>query len=300
LYVNLEPCNFHGKTPPCTDLVISSGIRRVVVGSPDPNPRVRGRGIRQLRAAGITVTGGVLEEECGRLNESFTKYVSTGLPFVTLKIAQTLDGKIADRTGRSRWITNALSRQFVHRLRSLSDAVLVGAETVRRDDPRLTVRRVRGKNPLRVVLDGNCTADPGRKVFSPPGGKTILFVSDRALRLNAAKIKRFHKKGVMVIPLPGDASGMLPLKQVLRVLGQLGVASLLVEGGAKTFSGFLRDRLSDKLFVIIAPRFFGQGLDPFTALPAQRVQGKPSLRYHSLWNIQGDIVIEAYHVHGHH
>src|SRR5437660_11091013 len=150
LYVNLEPCHIYGKTPPCTDLIIESGIAHVVVGMKDPNPRMKGRGIRNLRRAGIRVTMGILERECRRINEFFARFITTGLPFVTLKIAQSLDGKIGG--SKVGWITGRASGKLVHMLRSRHDAVLVGAGTVVKDNPRLTVRHIRGRNPVRIVL----------------------------------------------------------------------------------------------------------------------------------------------------
>src|SRR5512135_2351615 len=164
LYVTLEPCAHHGRTPPCTDAVIAAGVRRVVFGTRDPNPTVSGNGMVRLRAARIAVTGGVLQPDCDELIAAFRKHVTTGLPLVTLKLAASLDGRIATATGESRWITGPESRLFTQRLRNEHDAILVGAQTVIRDDPELTCRLRGGRNPLRVVLDGRLRVPLGARV----------------------------------------------------------------------------------------------------------------------------------------
>ena len=166
LYVNLEPCSHHGKTPPCTDLLIETGIPRVVVGTTDPSPHAQGRGIRQLRDHDVDVEVGVCGHACRRLNEAFFHHVETGRPLVTLKVAQTLDGRIATRTGDSQWITGTEARTLVHRWRAELDGVLVGRGTARSDDPRLTVRHVDGPQPLRLVLDRTGTLSPDRTLFT--------------------------------------------------------------------------------------------------------------------------------------
>ncbi|MBI3192960.1 MAG: bifunctional diaminohydroxyphosphoribosylaminopyrimidine deaminase/5-amino-6-(5-phosphoribosylamino)uracil reductase RibD, partial [Ignavibacteriae bacterium] len=165
VYVNLEPCNYFGKTPPCTKLLIKSKIKRVVVGMLDPNLKVSGKGINQLQKAGIEVIAGVLEDEAKKLNEAFTKYIQTNRPFVTLKIAQTLDGKIADKNRKSQWITGAASLKYVHQLRVENDAVLVGAGTIKADDSLLTVREVEGRNPIRIIIDGNFNVSEDARIF---------------------------------------------------------------------------------------------------------------------------------------
>ena len=222
VYVTLEPCNHLGRTPPCTDALIAAGVRRVFFGSADPNPLVDGHGARRLRRAGIEVHAGVLREQCDAANEPWFKFITTGIPWVVLKAAITLDGKLATRTGDSKWISSEPSRQLVHRWRNELDAVLVGAGTVRADDPRLTVRGVRGgRNPLRVVLG----TIPARARIRREPGQTI---SDR---------------------------GALPA--ILRRLGQRGITTVLVEGGASVHGAFLAARLWDELRIFIAPKIFG-------------------------------------------
>jgi diaminohydroxyphosphoribosylaminopyrimidine deaminase/5-amino-6-(5-phosphoribosylamino)uracil reductase len=222
VYVTLEPCNHQGRTPPCTDALIAAGVRRVFFGSADPNPLVDGHGARRLRRASIEVHAGVLRAQCDAANEAWFKFITTGIPWVVLKAAITLDGKLATAAGDSKWISSEASRRLVHRWRNELDAVLVGAGTVRVDDPRLTVRRVRGgRNPLRVVLG---TIPPGARILRQRG-ETI---SERG-----------------------------PLLAVLRRLGHRGITTVLVEGGAKVHGAFLAAQLWDELRLFIAPKIFG-------------------------------------------
>jgi len=292
LYVNLEPCNYFGKTPPCTDLIIRKRISRVVIGMLDPNPRVAGNGVRQLRNADIKVDVGILHDECSRLNEAFSKYITTGLPFVTLKIAQTLDGFIADVKGQSKWITNDKSRTLVHTLRSQYDTVLIGARTVRLDNPKLTVRDVKGRNPVRVVIDGTFSLHPDAAVFR--GANLILFISERSSARSLKKKKIFMKKGITIIELPALRDGSISTRKILKRLGALGINSVLVEGGASVFSAFLRERTADKILCFIAPKFFGNGLSAVAELKNLSYNKFIELNDVCSWNIGNDILIEGY------
>ncbi len=295
LYVNLEPCCHEGKTPPCTDLIIRSGITAVVIGMKDPNPLVSGKGIRALRKAGIGVITGVLALEAGRLNEAFAKHVTTGLPFVTLKVAQTFDGKIADLSGNSKWITNEESRRYVHRLRAISDAVFVGAGTVLADNPELTVRSAKGRSPLRIVLDSHLSTSPRSKLFGRQRAtKTILFCSHRALRREPKKAGRFLSIGIDIYAFSADRSGMIPLRDILPVIGSLGITSLMVEGGAMTFSSFLRERVADKIVLFAAPRILGRGIEAFSGLAPRNLGRETRLSDVSVRTFGNDICIEAY------
>lgn len=294
LYVNLEPCCHYGKTPPCTDLVVKSGIGRVVIGMKDPNPVVNGKGIRILRSSGIKIDFGVLEDECHKLNESFLKYVTTGMPFVTLKIAQTLDGKIADARGTSRWITNENSQKIVHALRARNDAVLVGANTVVTDNPQLTVRMVRGRNPYRIILDGNLASPLGAKVFNDKERvRTMLFTSTRGAKLKERYLHRLSKNGVKVFVLQAEKRNSVNLRAVMKILAQENIASVMVEGGARTFAQFLDEGLADKCIIFIAPKLFRKGITVFQY--AKRPGNfKPMFHNISSWNLEGDLMVEAY------
>ncbi len=294
LYVNLEPCNYYGKTPPCTDLIIKNKISEVVVGMLDPNPIISGKGVAQLRKAGIKVRVGILEDECKKLNEAFTKYIETGIPFVTLKIAQTLDGLIADKNGKSKWITNETSRVFVHHLRSRYDAVLIGANTVNCDNPSLTVREVNGRNPIRVILDGSLGVNTNAKVFSGNKSRTILITSTKSGRDESSKLKKLLKKGIEVIELPSKKNNSLSLKQMLKKLGPIGIASILVEGGANIFSQFISEKLTDKLLIFIAPKIIGKGIGGFSNLENLTIAKNIQLKNITTFNLGNDILIEAY------
>ena len=295
LYVNLEPCNHFGKTPPCTKLIISSGIKEVIVGMRDPNPLVQGKGIAQLRQAGIKVRVGVCKVECQALNETFTKCISTGFPFVTLKVAQTLDGKIADGTGKSKWISNMMSQSIVHKLRARYDAVLVGAGTVINDNPQLTVRRTTGRNPIRIIIDGRFKVPVAAKVFSKnSNAKTILVVANVFLRHQNKKHKELIQRGVEVIGLPSRKNGTIFMKKILFVLGKKGITSVLVEGGASVYGRLLDEKLADKVILFIAPKILGSGIDSFSYISKRLLGNEVQLHKLSARNVKGDVLIEGY------
>ncbi len=258
LYVNLEPCSYHGKTPPCVDLILSRGIRRVVAAMKDPNHRVAGRGLRILRRAGVRVGVGIMEAEARELNRIFARQISARRPYVHVKIAQSQDGKIAG--GSTRWISSPRSRRHVHAMRAEYDAVLVGAGTVRADNPSLTVRLVKGRNPDVVILDGALSLPPGTKLFAPHGSRRVfLFTTTQAFRRRAARAKQLMGRGISVIALKGKA-GRVDLHEVLADLYRRDVASILVEGGANVFTRFLTDGPVDEMTLFVSPEFFGNGV----------------------------------------
>jgi diaminohydroxyphosphoribosylaminopyrimidine deaminase/5-amino-6-(5-phosphoribosylamino)uracil reductase len=295
LYVNLEPCSYHGKTPPCTERIIAAGIDRVVIGMKDPNPLIDGRGIRELRRAGISVTVNVLKQESTKLNEAFRKYITTGLPFVTLKVAQSIDGKIADATGKSRWITNELSRTLGHALRSRSDAVIVGANTVQTDDPYLTVRHMKGKNPLRVVIDGKLRLRSSMNVFrNQRAAPTLLFITNRSYHRKKKRVEELVRRGVHVVVMPEKTRRRMDFQEILHVLGRKGIASVLVEGGSEVFSTFIRDRLADKIVVFVSPRIIGKGLSAFDHVQNSLLQSPVKLTDITTWNLHEDLMLEGY------
>ncbi len=266
LYVNLEPCVAfpQKKTQPCTTAIIQAGIRRVVIATQDPNPQVAGRGIAQLREAGIEVVEGVLAAEARRLNEIFFHWITTRTPFVALKLALTLDGKIASFTGQSRWITGPPARKRVHELRRRYAAVLVGTNTVLMDDPELTVREVPGPQPLRIVLDGEGRVPPSARVFNR-AAKTLVVTA----RMPPEKEEALRAQGVEVLRLPAD--GGVDLRKFLTVLGTQGIDSLLVEGGSEVAWSFLSQGLVHKIYFFFAPRILGGR----KAVPAVGGQGFP-------------------------
>jgi diaminohydroxyphosphoribosylaminopyrimidine deaminase/5-amino-6-(5-phosphoribosylamino)uracil reductase len=255
LYVTLEPCCHQGRTGPCTEALIAAGVRRVFYGVVDPNPKVAGAGLQRLRTAGIATAAAPLAADCRRLIAPFAKHVRTGLPFVTLKAAMTLDGQLATSTGESQWITGEASRAAGHRLRSQVDAILTGAGTVLADDPRLTVRLADGgRNPARVVLDGALRTSPQARVYSASTeGRRLLFTAADAV---GAGFEEFRAAGVEVCTVPRQA-GHLDLAAVMTQLGAFGVQSLLVEAGGALNGALWRAGLVDRLVLFVAPRLFG-------------------------------------------
>jgi len=261
LYVTLEPCSHHGKTPPCAGRIIKEKVKRVVVGSVDPNPLVSGNGVNLLSEAGIEVTVGVLEKEAKQINEFFNKYITTRLPFVTVKTAMTLDGKIATSTGDSRWITGESSRNYVHELRHQYDAILVGIGTVLKDNPALTVRtKQRGINPIRVVIDTHLNIPNEAKLITDQEAPTWIFTTKQA---NVEKVAKLRDKGIEVILTSGKDS--IPMKEVLQYLGKKQITSVFVEGGASIIGSLFDEQLVDKYIGFIAPKIIG-GLDAKTTI----------------------------------
>ena len=263
IYVTLEPCNHQGRTPPCTEAILKAGITRVVIGARDPNPTVAGDGASYLASKGLTVTTGVLEERCLELIEFFLKYITSSLPFVVLKSAATMDGKLATVSGHSRWITSEKARQLVHHWRNGVDAILVGRGTVQADDPSLNTRlpgRNPGRDPVRVILDTALRAPLTAKVFSPDtGGPTIVVCGPNPPARRAAALE---KKGVTVWTLPWS-NGRVHLDQVVKQLGSAGHTSLLIEGGAAVnYSALVEDRIVDKVLFFYAPKIVGGTLAP--------------------------------------
>jgi len=255
LYVTLEPCCHYGRTPPCTEAIIEGGIRRVVSAIEDPDPRVAGRGHQRLREAGIHVDVGTLAAEARRLNAPYLKWKTTGIPFVTLKIAMSLDGKVATRLGESQWITGETSRLDGHRLRNRSDAVLVGVGTVLADDPLLTTRLPEAsRDPLRVVLDTEARTPPtARLVNVPSNAKTLLFVAEDA---DDSRANALAARGVEVVRVPRATIGV-DLNAVLKRLGERDILSVLVEGGPTVHGSFAHARLVDRVIAYVAPLLIG-------------------------------------------
>jgi len=252
VYVTLEPCSHHGRTPPCCELLIREQVARVVVATADPNPLVAGRGIERIREAGIAVDVGLLGEESRRLNEAFNKYIRTGLPFVTIKTALTLDGKIAARTGHSRWITGPRAREAVHTLRHRHDAIMVGVGTVLADDPELTTRlSVPGLHPIRVVVDSALRLPASARVL---GGEapTVVLTTERAPKERA---ERLRSLGAEVIVC--GAGPRVDLAAALAELGRREIGSVLVEGGGRLNGSLIEAGLADKLMLFYAPKLVG-------------------------------------------
>ena len=262
LYCTLEPCCFNTPDkhqPPCTALIIKSRIKRVFIASLDPHPRVSGKGAALLKKAGIQVRAGLCSEMGEELNRAFFTFHRLGRPFVHLKMAQSLDGRIAAQDGGSRWISDVPARLMVHRLRAFYDAVLIGRGTAIADDPELTVRLVKGRNPLRIILDSRLAIPETAKILRLPEPEKTIIIHTRRADIRKAEILR--SRGVTLIP--ADANS-LTLEKVLAILGKRGVHSVLVEGGAEIFSSFLQKKLWDRLSVFIAPIILGGGVSAFS------------------------------------
>jgi diaminohydroxyphosphoribosylaminopyrimidine deaminase/5-amino-6-(5-phosphoribosylamino)uracil reductase len=259
LYVNLEPCCHTDKlTPPCTEAVIKSKVARVVVGMVDPNPKVSGRGIKELQDAGIEVDVGILQERCEKLNFGFTKFIRTGIPFVTIKVAQTIDGKIATSTGESKWITGPEARRHGHLMRNQSDAILVGIGTVLRDDPSLTTRLGEGeesRDPSRIILDSSLRIPLDAKVLNVDS-KAKTFVAT-TIAAPTQKIKELKKKKAEILIIDADGSGKVSMPLLMEELARMGMTNVLVEGGARTNAEALRAGVVDKVMFFIAPKILG-------------------------------------------
>jgi diaminohydroxyphosphoribosylaminopyrimidine deaminase/5-amino-6-(5-phosphoribosylamino)uracil reductase len=256
LYVTLEPCNHFGRTPPCTQAILEKGIRKVVVGMRDPNPHVTGGGCDYLSGQGVEVVTGVLEEECRRLNEWFVTYVTKGRPFVIAKTALTLDGWTATSTGHSRWVTNEQSREWVHRLRHQVDGILVGVGTVMADDPLLNTRlkKGRGKDPVRIIVDTHLRIPVNARVLAHPhGSETLIAVSED---VPPRHLERLKSKGISFLVCP-KKEGRIDLIALMDMLGKRSITSVLLEGGATLMGAMIREKLVDKFCIFKAPKILG-------------------------------------------
>ncbi|GAB4350572.1 MAG: bifunctional diaminohydroxyphosphoribosylaminopyrimidine deaminase/5-amino-6-(5-phosphoribosylamino)uracil reductase RibD [Candidatus Abyssubacteria bacterium] len=296
LYVTLEPCCHFGKTPPCTRAVIEAGVTRVVMAMEDPHPRVAGKGRAELERAGIAVETGVLEDRARRLNEWFSKYVTTGMPFFTAKAAMTLDGKIATRTGHSRWITGEAAREYVHWLRAGVDAVMVGSRTVEADDPLLTTRMgavENGRDAVRVIVDGDARCSPARRVFGlKSAGATVVAVKTTA---NEERKRALRNAGADVVEIEprGDK---VDLVELARLLGARSIASVLVEGGGGLLAAALEAGIIDKVLFFVAPKIIG-GKDaptPVEGVGVERMDDAIRVGNVSVRRFGDDVLIEAY------
>ena len=295
LYVTLEPCCHTGKTPPCTDAILESQVERVIVAMRDPNPRVDGGGLSSLEKAGVEVTVGVCEAAARRLNEAFIKHITTRQPFVTSKSAITLDGKIATRSGSSRWITGEAARAVGHRMRHASDAIMVGIGTASQDDPQLTTR-IPGEpvsNPLRVVVDSRLRLSPRARLAEvAEDRRTLVATTEQAAD---TKVRALRERGVEVIGLPAQSDGRVDLGTLCKVLGERGVASILVEGGAALTTALLEQRLIDKMVLFVAPKIIGgDGVSVFGPCGVDSMGQALPMRELKSRSVGNDVMLEAY------
>ncbi len=289
LYVTLEPCCHFGRTGPCTEAILAAGIRRVAASMKDPNPRVSGRGIATLKKAGIEVAVGLHESEARDLNRAYGHWIVTGKPFVTLKLAMSMDGRIASSTGSSRWISGEKSRETVHRMRAEADAVLVGGETFRRDDPLLTSRVRGGRDPKRVILTSRLSALSGKRIFRDGKGE-VLFACPQDV--SPRDEKRVVSLGGRVLRLPARR-GIVSPQDLLRALGREGVTSLLVEGGGRTAGRFVAAGAVDRFVFFVAPLLLGDGVPAVSGFASRTVAGGRKLAIKDVMRIGEDWMVTA-------
>ncbi|MGK7345293.1 MAG: bifunctional diaminohydroxyphosphoribosylaminopyrimidine deaminase/5-amino-6-(5-phosphoribosylamino)uracil reductase RibD [Candidatus Nitrospinota bacterium M3_3B_026] len=289
LYVTLEPCNHHGLTPPCTDAIIAAGITRVVIGARDTSPKEGERGAARLRKAGVAVRAGVLKKDCGRLVEDFLKHSRTGLPFVTLKTAMTLDGKIATASGDSKWISSEESRRYVHRLRDETGAVMAGADTVIADNPELTVRHGRGgRDPLRVIVDSRLRTPRDAKVVKRAKRIPTIIATSSAAPLK--KVRELERAGVEVLVLP-SRSGRVRLSCLMEELGRRGVMGVLLEGAGELAGAAVGAGVVDRVLFFIAPKIAGGTRCPVTGFSVEKMSGALELSGVEVERIGPDVAI---------
>ncbi len=289
LYVTLEPCAHRGRTGPCTDAILAAGIRRVAAAMVDPNPMVSGKGLAALGAAGVEVAAGLLERDALELNAAYCRWIVTGRPYVTLKLAMSMDGQIAARSGSSRWISGEKARAVVHRLRSVSDAVLVGGETFRADDPLLTARIPGARDPKRIVL----TSRPGELAGSRivrEGASEVVAVCPRGVSRGEAERARAGGVRVMLLPARG---GRIGAGTFLRALGREGILSLLVEGGGRTAGWLLAERAVDRFVFFVAPVLLGEGVRAVSGYAAGRVAQGRRIAVRSVRRVGDDLMVTA-------
>jgi len=269
MYVSLEPCGHFGRTPPCTDAVIESGIKKVVIAMRDPNPINNGRGIKKLVRYGIKVKTGVLKEEAVALNKPYIKFITKKMPYITVKIAESLDGKIATKTGESRWITGEEARQYVHRLRAKADAVMVGANTVLKDNPSLLSKTSSEKQPLRIVVCGGRKIPKSSRIFSSGGRFPVMLA-----RLTKSR---------------ADVNGLL------KELAKRGIANILVEGGGELVASLVEKNLVDRFVIFIAPKIIGgrSAVTPVEGIGIDRISKAVPLKFVKIKRFKEDILIEA-------
>lgn len=295
LYITLEPCNHFGLTPPCTKAIIKSGIKNALISMIDPNPLNKGKGIKELRRNGIRVKVGLLEDEAKKINEPFIKYVTKKMPLVTVKVAQSLDGKIATFTGNSKWISGLKSRNYVQQIRGRVDAIMVGVNTIIKDNPRLTYRglNLRKGKPIKIVIDPCLKVPLKAKIFSKTSPTPVIIAVNN--KAPAGKIKILENKGVKILKFKVE-NNLINLKSLLRELAKLEITNLLIEGGGETIAQALKQKIVDKVLFFIAPKIIG-GRKAITSCEGEGVKTvEEAIRLKNLEikRIGKDLLVEAY------
>ncbi len=287
LYVNLEPCSHWGRTPPCTEKIVEAGVREVIIGMKDPNPLVEG--FRELKFRGLKVKIGIREKESKKLNEVYVRWMRSKKPFVTLKVAMSVDGKIATSTGDSKYITSREARAYVHQLRSENDAVMVGINTVLRDNPQLTPRLFKGKDPMKIVVDSRLKMPKSCNLMKDPS-KLIIATTNSASKNN---VKKMQQKGVNVI-ITKSKKGMVDLEDLMKQLGRHEITSVMIEGGSQLNSSALKEGIVDKALIFTAPKIIGNGIGPIANLGIKKIDKAINLKDVVCRKINSDMLIEGY------
>lgn len=290
VYVTLEPCAHYGKTPPCAKALVEAKVKNVYGGLLDVNPKVAGKGFKILEDAGIHVEYGFLQDELRKQNEVFFKWIEHKKPFVVLKAAMTLDGKIATATGQSKWITNETSRAYGYKLRDIYDGIMVGINTVIEDNPMLTARVDGGKNPIRIVVDSNLKIDINANVVQDKSAKTIVATTDKA---DKDKILKLQAQNVDVIVVDKDENDKVDIEKLLNILGQQNICSILVEGGATLSGSFVAKKLVDKVYFFIAQKIIGgkEAKTPVAGTGILNLQEALALKDIQIEKLEEDILI---------
>lgn len=290
VYVTLEPCAHYGKTPPCAKALVEAKVKNVYGGLLDVNPKVAGKGFKILENAGIHVEYGFLQDELRKQNEVFFKWIEHKKPFIVLKAAMTLDGKIATATGQSKWITNETSRAYGYKLRDIYDGIMVGINTVIEDNPMLTARVDGGKNPIRIVVDSSLKIDINANVVQDKSAKTIIATTDKA---NKDKILKLQAQDVDVIVVDKDENDKVDIEKLLDILGQQNICSILVEGGATLSGSFVAKKLVDKVYFFIAPKIVGgkEAKTPVAGTGILNLQEALALKDIQIEKLEEDVLI---------
>ena len=287
LYVNIEPCSHWGRTPPCTETIVEAKVREVVIGVRDPNPLVDG--FKELKFRGIKTKIGILEKDAKRLNEIYLKYMKTKRPFVILKVAMSVDGKIATSTGDSKYITSEEARAYVHQLRSEVDAVMIGLNTVLRDNPKLTPRLFTGKDPIKIVVDSKLKIPKNCNLMKEPA-KLIIAATNMASKND---INKLHQKGINVI-ITKSKKGMVDLDELMKHLGKSEITSIMIEGGSQLNSSAIKSGIVDKILIFTAPKIIGNGIGAIGSLGIKKIDKAINLKNPITKKIGKDLLIEGY------
>ncbi|MBI2650278.1 bifunctional diaminohydroxyphosphoribosylaminopyrimidine deaminase/5-amino-6-(5-phosphoribosylamino)uracil reductase RibD [Candidatus Woesearchaeota archaeon] len=287
LYVNLEPCSHWGRTPPCTEKIVEAGVREVIIGVHDPNPLVDG--FKELKFRGLKTKIGILEHEAKKLNEAYIKYMRTKRPFVVIKVAMSMDGRIATKTGDSKYITSKEARTYVHQLRSEVDAVMVGLNTVLRDNPELTPRLVKGKDPMKIVVDSKLKIPKSCSLMKNPA-KLIIATTSKAKK---NEVKKLQQKGINVI-MTKSKNGMVDIGDLVKQLGKHEITSIMIEGGSELNSSAIKAHVVDKIFIFTAPKLIGNGLGAIGNLGVNKIDKAINLKNPVCRRIGKDMLVEAY------